>query len=129
MENLTIKSIESDIAGEFILKCRDKSDQITFNNKGKFWGCYNDNDILVGVISTNETKNTIRVKSFLTRKLYRNLGIGAKLLQFIIANNTKNKEMTTFATRYSCNIFANYGFEVVSENKNNIKFMRRIQNV
>lgn len=121
-----IKYITYDIAYNFFIKNKDRNDQITLANKGLFYGLYL-NETLIGIISTNETKNTVRIKSFLVAKQYRKRGLGKELLESVL---TDRKVCTAFATEYSYKLFLQCGFDVMSEdvtnlNKNNIRFMRR----
>ena len=124
MEFFEVVEVQPCIVGAFITQFREKEDQITFNPKGKFYCCYYGEKI-VGVISTMETKNVMRVKSFYVKKEWRGKGIGTTMLNYVIATNTENKQMTAFASQKSLNIFKKKKFIVETEKKNNIKFLRR----
>ena len=124
MEFFEVVEVQPGIVGAFITQFREKEDQITFNPKGKFYCCYYGEKI-VGVISKMETKNVMRVKSFYVKKEWRGKGIGTTMLNYVIATNTENKQMTAFASQKSLNIFKKKKFIVETEKKNNIKFLRR----
>lgn len=125
---MTIKNISFGDAAGLILSDKTKEDQITVNDKGIFYGCFGEDqalgEILMGVISTHETANTIRVKSFYVKKYYRNRGIGEILLRYVV-DVKPNKTYTAFASKFSQSLFKKHGFEVVSEKKNNIMFMKK----
>lgn len=119
-----IKDITFSEAAGLILEDKDKNDQITVNDKGDFYGYYKNNE-LMGVISTHETINTVRVKSFYVKKAFRNKGIGEILLRYVI-DVEPSKTYTAFASKFSQNLFSRHGFIVESEKKNNIKFMKKV---
>lgn len=116
-----IKSITNKEYVSFLRGNQATRNQISINEKGEHFG-YFDNEKLVGVISKNETKNTIRVKGFMVNAHHTNNGIGTKLLNYLL--NDK-KDMTAFSTIHSRKIFERAGFEVETINGNNIAFMKR----
>lgn len=123
-----VVEVHNGIAGAFIMELKDKEDQITFNPNGKFYCCYYGEKI-VGVISTNETKKTMRIKNFFVKKEWRGKGVGTTLLNYAISTNVDKKEMTVFATKHSWKLFLKKKFEVQYTNKNNVKFMKREANL
>lgn len=116
-----IRRIDAKEARLFITRF-GKGEQISFNEKGEFYGCYESN-LLVGIVSLLETKNTVRVKSFLVRPDYQDRKIGTGLLFYVL---DKPKEYTAFATEKSFEMFKKLGFQEESYNeKNKVRFMRR----
>lgn len=113
-----IKPITYQVAKLFFSLNREK--QVTFSETGDYFG-YFQHDSLLGIISTNKSKNTFRIKTFLVNKNSRNMGIGTKLLNFVVVDRGI---YTAFATKYSQNIFIAKGFTVVSEKRNDIKFLK-----
>ena len=104
-----------------LVKCN--KEQVTIKPKGTFYGYY-EGDVLTGVISTNETKNTIRIKTFYVIPEARARSIGTQLLNHVVIDNNP-KEYTVFATKRAYRLFLDKGFETVSQNKYGITFMRR----
>lgn len=118
---MMIKEITASEYERFLLGNNATKYQISINTKGIHYGYYLDNK-LVGVISTNSTKNTKRVKGFMVNQVYANRGIGSSLLEYVIDDT---KTMTTFSTIHSRTVFERNGFEVVNTKENNIAFLRR----
>lgn len=125
---MTIKNISFAEAAGLILSDKTKEDQITVHDKGNFYGYFNNEythgEVLMGVISTCETKNTTRIKSFYVKKCYRNRGIGEVLLRYVV-DIKPDKTYTAFASKFSQSLFKKHGFRVETERKNNIMFMKR----
>lgn len=120
---LELRDITFGEAAELIICDKDKTDQITINDKGSFYGCFINNE-LVGVISSMENVTLVRIKSFYVKKSARNKGVGDFLLKKMVEGG-ENTTYTCFSSKFSQNLFKRYGFEVISEKKNNIKFMKR----
>lgn len=117
-----IKEIEAKEYERFLRANNSIRQQVSINTKGVHYGYYHE-DRLVGVISTNSTKNTIRVKGFLVNQGYSGKGIGTKLLAHIIDETTT---MTAFSTVHSRPLFEQFDFKLVDEKPNNIVFLKRL---
>lgn len=116
-----IREINSEQYVRFLNGNNANKKQVSINGNGTHYGYFVD-DKLVGVISTNETKNTIRIKGFLVNDAYLGKGIGTKLLESLIDDT---KTMTAFSTTYSRGLFLKCGFEVETLKDNGIAFLKR----
>lgn len=114
-----IKQITIDHAQSFY-RSNKRGKQVSFSDKGKYFG-YFKNDQLVGMISTSMVGQYIRIKSFMVMDIYRGEGIGTALLDFVVYEGNK---YSAFATGDSIRLFERKGFKVVSEKKNNIKYLK-----
>lgn len=116
-----IREISSHDALRFIKRTKTKEDSITLNSNGKFYGFFK-NDEIVGIISTAETKNTIRIKQFLVDPAHRKSKVGTALLFWVLEGD---KKFTAFATENSYKLFEKMGFKETKINNNGIRFMER----
>lgn len=117
-----IKSIDNETFRRFLRSNQAQKKQVSINLKGDHYGYYNEKDKLIGVISITDTINTRRIKGFLVNDSYQSNGVGTELLKHVMVDY---KDMTAFATIHSYPLFAKNGFEIVSENANNIKFVKK----
>ena len=116
---MDIRKITLEEAFDFFYKNKER--QITIQGVGNFYGYFIKED-LVGIISTFENKNkSLRIKTLLVKRSCVNKGIGTKLLSYIF---DKTRDFSVFATGTSYKLFVKKGFKVVTEKKNNIKFMK-----
>lgn len=116
-----IKSISNEEYVDFLRKNQALRKQVSINQKGQHFGYFCD-EKMVGVISKNETKTTIRIKGFMVNEEYTMNGIGTKLLAYLLNDE---KDMTAFATVHSRRIFEKADFEIKSKCNKNIVFMKR----
>jgi len=116
-----IKKIDSKTYVSFLRRNKAEYNQVSINENGNHYGYYV-NDSLLGVVSTLETKNTVRVKGLFVEEHSCNEGIGTKLVEYLIRND---KDMTAFSSKESRSIFKSLGFGEESLKPNDIMFMRR----
>lgn len=79
------------------------------SNLYRVYGLF-DNNILIGIISTNEDKSGIKL--FFIKKEYQGKGF-AKLLMNVVLENNKNSFITVNSSRYAIPVYKSFGFEVV----------------
>lgn len=79
------------------------------SNLYRMYGLY-DNNILIGIISTNEDKSGIKL--FFIKKEYQGKGF-AKLLMNVVLENNKNSFITVNSSRYAIPVYKSFGFEAI----------------
>lgn len=77
----------------------------------KIYGLFNEN-ILLGMIATDDTKNSIKL--FFVDSSYQGKGYGKLLVEYILKNND-NEYITVNSSKYAVPIYEKLGFEIIEE--------------
>lgn len=115
-----IREITTAEAKRYYRRYRETGDRLSFSEKGRYYGYFKKNKV-IGIVSTQIVGKRIRIKTLSVSPDSRGKGIGAALLGFLIYDGLA---YSAFASEHSIRLFEKFGFTVMSESKNGIKYMK-----